>query len=243
MLQIKPLLVASFANIFSQSIAFFILLMVFCTEAFKFEQLPLFVLILFLLLWETDLRKHWYCLFQRMFCFCSLLGVLWRLVLYLSLQAILSLFLCVLRISSGFIDLHEAVQLFQNHLLKRLSFPYPQLLVKHILTLTTTLQHSQGFYFSLLYKRENGGRRRCSSLPKLTWQEVAAQAQGAPLSLQLWVIQSERIQSQVWLPGKAFVSLCFFCSVLPSRVETLHSKYAIIICYNLESRGSYHCGT
>ena len=45
----------------------------------------LFVLILFLLLWESDLRKHWYCLFQRMFCCCSLLGVLWCLILYLSL--------------------------------------------------------------------------------------------------------------------------------------------------------------
>ena len=32
---------------------------------------------LFLSPWETDLRKHWYDLCQRMFCLCSLLGILW----------------------------------------------------------------------------------------------------------------------------------------------------------------------
>ena len=42
-------------------------------------------LVLFLLPWENDLRKHWYSLCQRMFCLYSLLGVLWYHVLYLSL--------------------------------------------------------------------------------------------------------------------------------------------------------------
>ena len=42
-------------------------------------------LLLFLLPWETDLRKHCYDLCQRMFCLCSLLGVLLCHVLYLSL--------------------------------------------------------------------------------------------------------------------------------------------------------------
>ena len=37
-------------------------------------------LLLFLLLWETDLRKHLHGLYQRMFCLCSLLGVWWCLV-------------------------------------------------------------------------------------------------------------------------------------------------------------------
>ena len=34
-------------------------------------------LLLFLLPWDTDLRKHWYYFRQRMFCLCSLLRVLW----------------------------------------------------------------------------------------------------------------------------------------------------------------------
>ena len=38
-------------------------------------------LFLFLLPWETDLRKHLYGSCQRMFCLCSLLGVLWCHVL------------------------------------------------------------------------------------------------------------------------------------------------------------------
>ena len=42
-------------------------------------------LLLFLLSWESDLRKHWYNLCQRMFCLCSLLGVLWCHVLHWSL--------------------------------------------------------------------------------------------------------------------------------------------------------------
>ena len=32
-------------------------------------------LLLFLLPWQTDLRKHYYSLSQRMFCLCSLLGI------------------------------------------------------------------------------------------------------------------------------------------------------------------------
>ena len=45
----------------------------------------LFIFALFLLPWETDLRKHWYDLCQRIFCLWSLIGVLWCHVLYLSL--------------------------------------------------------------------------------------------------------------------------------------------------------------
>ena len=44
---------------------------------------PLFLL-LFLLHWETDLGRHWYNLCQRVFCLCSLLGVLRYSVLYFS---------------------------------------------------------------------------------------------------------------------------------------------------------------
>ena len=41
-----------------------------------------FILILFLLLWETDLRRHLSGWCQRMCCLCSLPGVWWCLVLF-----------------------------------------------------------------------------------------------------------------------------------------------------------------
>ena len=40
----------------------------------------LFILLLFLLPWKTDIRKHCYNLYQRMFSLCSLLEVLWYCV-------------------------------------------------------------------------------------------------------------------------------------------------------------------
>ena len=43
----------------------------------------LLFLLLFLLPWDTDLRKHRYNLCQRMFCLCSLLGVLCCFSLFL----------------------------------------------------------------------------------------------------------------------------------------------------------------
>ena len=60
-----------------------------------------------------------------MFCLCSLLGVLWCHTLCLSLWAILSLFFVhgVRRVCSNFIYL-QAVQFYQQHLLKRLSFSH-----------------------------------------------------------------------------------------------------------------------
>ena len=42
-------------------------------------------LLVFLLSWETDPRKHWHDLCQRMFCLCSHLGFLWYHVLHFSL--------------------------------------------------------------------------------------------------------------------------------------------------------------
>ena len=88
-LEIKPLLVTSFTSIFSHSVdCLFILFMV----SFAMKKLVslirshLFVFVFFLLLpWETDQRKHCYDLCQRMFCLCSLLGVLWCHALYLNL--------------------------------------------------------------------------------------------------------------------------------------------------------------
>ena len=87
-LEIKPLLVASFVNISSQSVGcLFVLFLV----SFAVQKLICLIrsiclfLLLFLLHWETDLRKHWYDLCQRKFDLYSFIGVLWCLVLYLSL--------------------------------------------------------------------------------------------------------------------------------------------------------------
>ena len=85
-LEIKSLSVTSFAKIFAYSIGcLFVLFMVF----FAVKKLVSLIrshlfLLLFLLPSETDLRKHWYDLYQRMFCLCSLLGVLQCLVIFTS---------------------------------------------------------------------------------------------------------------------------------------------------------------
>ena len=88
-LEIKLLLVTSSANILSNFIG---CLFIFFMVSFAVQKsLPVrlgpicFFLLLFLLLWEADLRKHWYNLWQRMFGLYSLLGILWYYVLYLSL--------------------------------------------------------------------------------------------------------------------------------------------------------------
>ena len=53
----------------------------YCAKACAFEIWShLFIFALFLLPWETDLRKHWYNICQRMFYLSSLLRVLWSQV-------------------------------------------------------------------------------------------------------------------------------------------------------------------
>ena len=88
-LDIKPLSVASFANIFSHSIGcLFVLFMVsFAVQKLvSLNRSHLFIFVFIsVALGETDLRKHWYNLCQIMFCLCSLLRVLWCPILYLSL--------------------------------------------------------------------------------------------------------------------------------------------------------------
>ena len=56
-----------------------------------------------------------------MFCLCSVLGILWYHVIFKSLSHFDFIFVCVVRQCSNFINLHAAVQLSQQHLLKRLS--------------------------------------------------------------------------------------------------------------------------
>ena len=87
-LEINPLLVTSFANIFSNSVGcLFILLTVsFAVQKIvRLNRSHLFIFALILLPWETDLRKYCYDLCPRMFCLCSFLGVLWCHILYLGL--------------------------------------------------------------------------------------------------------------------------------------------------------------
>ena len=87
-LDINPHFVSLFAIIFSNSVGcLFILYMISFAGKSFYIWLGLICLFLlwFLLPWETDPRKYCYALFQRMFCLCSLLGVLWCHVLYLGL--------------------------------------------------------------------------------------------------------------------------------------------------------------
>ena len=78
-LEIKPLLVASLANIVFQSIGGFLFCSWFPLLLQKLINLVRFhflFFLLFLLPWESDLRKHRYNLCQRVLCLCSFLGVL-----------------------------------------------------------------------------------------------------------------------------------------------------------------------
>ena len=75
-LEINPLSIDLFANIFSHSEGcLFVLFMV----SFAMQKLislirsHLFIFAFISLPWETNLTKYWYDLCQRMFCLCSLL--------------------------------------------------------------------------------------------------------------------------------------------------------------------------
>ena len=87
MLEIKALSVTSFANIFSHSVVCLFVLLIVSSAVPKLLSLmrSRLFLLLFVLPWETDLRKYCYDLCQKMFCLCSFLGVLWRLILYLGI--------------------------------------------------------------------------------------------------------------------------------------------------------------
>ena len=77
-LEIKPFEVASFAAIFSHLIGCLSILSMVSFAVQKLVSLMrshCLFLVLFLLPWETDLRKHLYGLCQKMFYLCSLLGI------------------------------------------------------------------------------------------------------------------------------------------------------------------------
>ena len=122
-LETKSLSVASFATIFSHSLG---CLFSFFVVSFAVQKLVrlivshLFIFVFIYFVLETDLRKHLYSWCQRMFCRCSLLGVLWCL-LFRSLRHFEFIFVHAVRVCSSFINSHAAAQFPQHHLLKRLS--------------------------------------------------------------------------------------------------------------------------
>ena len=87
-LDINPLSIALFANIFSHYVGY---LFVFLMISFAVQKLlslirsHLFIFAFISIALGDCLRKYCYNLCQRMFCQCPLLGVLWCPVLYLSL--------------------------------------------------------------------------------------------------------------------------------------------------------------
>ena len=81
-------------------------------------------LILFILPWETDIRKHWYLWLISenvlpMFSSKSFIVLCFK---FKSLSHLGFIFVYGVRECSNFIDLHVAVQFYQNDLLKRLPF-------------------------------------------------------------------------------------------------------------------------
>ena len=67
----------------------------FCAKALKFNYIP-FICFYFHCS-RRWIQKDIASIYVRVFCLCSLLGVLWCHVLCLSLKAFLSLFLCMVR--------------------------------------------------------------------------------------------------------------------------------------------------
>ena len=116
-LEIKPLLVTSFTNTLPQ----FMTCLLLC-KSLKICLGPICLfLLLFLLPWETDLRKHWYDLSENVLP--MFLGALWCFFLFKSLSLLEFTFVYGIKVCSNFIDWHVVVQLFQLPL-KRLSLPY-----------------------------------------------------------------------------------------------------------------------
>ena len=93
-LEIKPLAVASFANIFSQSVGglFMFLMVSFAVQKLISLIRPhLLIFVLFLLPWETHLRKHWYYLSENVLSVLSSRSFIVSCLMFKSLT-ILSVF-------------------------------------------------------------------------------------------------------------------------------------------------------
>ena len=75
-LEIKPWFIASFANVFSHSVGFFLFMVSFAVQKLVSVIRSHLFIFVFISIWETNL-KNIGMIFVTMFCPCSLLGVLW----------------------------------------------------------------------------------------------------------------------------------------------------------------------
>ena len=123
-LEIKPLLVASFLSIFSQAIGCLFILFVVSFAMQNLKSLIRFCLFLLFFLWEPDLRKYCYNLCQKAFPIFSSGSFMVLCLIFNSLSHSEFTFMYGVRKCSNFIHLHVAVQLSQGHLLRRLSLLY-----------------------------------------------------------------------------------------------------------------------
>ena len=126
--EIKLLLVTSFENIFSQSIAYLFFLFIVSFAVQKLVSLigPICLfLLLFLSPWETDLRKHWYnvCMLENVLSLLSFQSSMMSCLIFKCLSHFeFSCGVYRTRVCSDFIDSHQAIQPSQHHLLDKLSF-------------------------------------------------------------------------------------------------------------------------
>ena len=79
---------------------------------------------LFLLPWETDLRKHLCYMSEKVLPVFSSRKLMLSCLRFNSLSHFEFIFVLYVKICSSFIDLHAPVQFSQHHLLKRLSFSH-----------------------------------------------------------------------------------------------------------------------
>ena len=114
-LEIKSLSVTLFASSFSHSVGclfFFFKWFPLLCESLQVWIGPICLfLLLFLLPWETDLRKHWYSLCQGLFCLSSLEGVFGYLI-FRSIILFEFIFVYGVTVCSNFLDLHVVASTF-----------------------------------------------------------------------------------------------------------------------------------
>ena len=129
-LEIKPLSVASFANTFSRSTCcVFILFIVFFAVQ---KPISLFTSRLFIFAFISIALGDWLKLTktlvqlmpENVLPVLSTRNFIVSCLIFKSLRHFEFIFVDGVRVCSNFIDLHVAIQLFQNNLIKRLSFPY-----------------------------------------------------------------------------------------------------------------------
>ena len=114
-LKMNPLPVCIICNFFSQSVGcLFVLFMISFTLQKLVSLVRSHLFILFLLLWEIDIRKHWHSLCQTMF----FLGALWCFVFKCWSRSEFN-FVYDMWVCPSLVDLHVVVHHSQYHLLKR----------------------------------------------------------------------------------------------------------------------------